>query len=77
MLNIKIPLREILELAVSALPTILYFQLSGASQRVVTSFFRDAPILLLHIAIGAAIYAVAAITISSWTRKTVKARSRL
>ena len=73
MLNIEIPLREISELAVSALPAILYFQLSGASQIVVNSFFRDAPILLLHITIGAAIYAAAAVTISSWTRKTIKA----
>ncbi len=71
-IEFSIPWRELFSALVAGGAASLYLFLSGATNYVIKSFWKDSPLLIKDIVIGMAIYAVVLYLLSPWTRSFVK-----
>ncbi|RLE77161.1 MAG: hypothetical protein DRJ56_02870, partial [Thermoprotei archaeon] len=62
------PRREALAAAAASIAALSYYLLVGAHDLVIRSFWADAPVLLAHIVVAAAIYLCALLACSPWAR---------
>ncbi len=63
------PLREAIAVAVAALIVATYYIVSGTAALEITSFWSQAPLLMLHLLVGIIVYAAAMYALSPWVRK--------
>jgi len=68
-----IPRREALAAAAASLAALFYYLLVGAHALVIRSFWADAPALLAHIIVAAALYMCALLACSPWARDALRA----
>ena len=65
----RFPTKETIAVSISALAVSIYYILVGAYRIIVTHFWKQFPILALHLTIGLVIYITVLYIISPWTRK--------
>lgn len=73
LIGASFPIREVAKMALAVIPATLYYYLSGAYSIMVYSFFSDAPVLVMHATVGAALYGATLLAVSDWARSLLKA----
>ncbi len=73
MLPHELPWRELTGLLVGSILSGFYYKLSGATGIVVSSFWKQTPLLLIHIGVGAALFYTVFLVLSPWSRLLIRA----
>jgi len=70
--DFKFPWRDVAPFVIASLCSALCYFVLGSHTIEVVSFWRDAPVLLTHIAVAGVVYLAVSYVLSSWLRKLIK-----